>query len=70
MTGTGPDRPVGSLVARFPTDWGRFVLTWFAIPFALIVALLLGAVMLLALGANPFTGYTRSYRERSAGATA
>ena len=62
MTGRGPDRPAGSLVARFPTDWGRFLLTWFAIPFALIVALLLGAVMMLALGADPVTGYSALIR--------
>ncbi len=62
MTGTGPDRPARPLVAWFPTDWGRFLLTWFAIPFALIVALLLGAIMMLALGANPVTGYSALIR--------
>jgi simple sugar transport system permease protein len=38
--------------------WGRFLLTWFAIPSALLGALLLGAAMMLALGANPLTGYS------------
>jgi simple sugar transport system permease protein len=32
-------------------------LSWFAIPSALVVALLLGGVMMLVLGANPVTGY-------------
>ena len=36
---------------------GRFLLSWFAIPSALVIALLLGAVMMLVLGANPVTGY-------------
>ena len=36
----------------------RFLLSWFAVPSALIIALLLGAVMMLALGANPLTGYS------------
>ncbi len=39
------------------SGWGRFLLTWFAIPTALLGALLLGAVMMLVLGANPVTGY-------------
>jgi simple sugar transport system permease protein len=43
-------------------DWGRFVLTWLAIPIALVVALLIGAVMMLALGANPVTGYSALIR--------
>jgi simple sugar transport system permease protein len=38
-------------------DRRRFLLSWFALPMSLIVALLLGAVMMLALGANPITGY-------------
>jgi simple sugar transport system permease protein len=38
-------------------DRRRFLLSWFALPLSLIVALLLGAVMMLALGANPITGY-------------
>jgi simple sugar transport system permease protein len=38
-------------------DRRRFLLSWFALPAALILALLLGAVMMLALGANPITGY-------------
>jgi ABC-type uncharacterized transport system permease subunit len=58
MTRRDPEVPARSLVARFPTNWGRFLLTWFAIPMALVVALLLGAVMMLALGANPITGYS------------
>lgn len=37
-------------------DW-RFLVSWFALPVAAIAALLIGAGMLLALGANPLTGY-------------
>lgn len=38
-------------------DWRRFLVSWFALPAAALVALLIGAGMLLALGANPLTGY-------------
>jgi simple sugar transport system permease protein len=38
-------------------DWAWFLLTWLALPSALVIALLLGALMMLALGANPITGY-------------
>jgi simple sugar transport system permease protein len=38
-------------------EWGRSMLSWLAIPSALFGALVLGAVMMLALGANPLTGY-------------
>jgi len=38
-------------------DRRRFLLSWFALPSSLVAALLLGAVMMLALGANPITGY-------------
>jgi len=37
--------------------WQRIFLSWFALPGSLVVALLLGAVVMLALGANPLTGY-------------
>jgi ABC-type uncharacterized transport system permease subunit len=40
-----------------PRDWRGFLLSWFAVPGAAIAALLVGAVMLWALGANPVTGY-------------
>ena len=46
-----------SLVADTWKDRRRFLLSWFALPFSLVAALLLGAVMMLALGANPITGY-------------
>ncbi len=39
-------------------DWRLFLLSWFALPGALIAALLLGAGMMAVLGANPITGYT------------
>ncbi len=35
----------------------RFFLGWFALPGSAIAALLVGAVMIAALGANPLTGY-------------
>ena len=38
-------------------DWRRFRLTWLAYPGSALAALLVGAFMLLALGANPVTGY-------------
>jgi simple sugar transport system permease protein len=38
-------------------DPRRFLLSWVALPLSLVVALLLGAVMMLALGANPINGY-------------
>jgi len=47
----------GATLADGRGDWARFVLTWLALPSALGIALLLGALMMLALGANPITGY-------------
>jgi hypothetical protein len=35
----------------------RFLMSWLALPAAALAALLIGAVMLLALGANPLTAY-------------
>ena len=59
MSQREPDEPVRAMVASVRTmDWRRFLLSWFALPSALIVALLIGAVMMLALGANPLTGYS------------
>lgn len=58
MSESEPDEPLRAMVASVRMDWGRFLLSWFALPFALIVALLIGAVMMLALGANPLAGYS------------
>lgn len=58
MTRSDPGKTARSVFASLRTDGGRFLLIWFAIPLALVVALLLGAVMMLALGANPLTGYS------------
>jgi len=58
MSRSEPDEIARSVVASIRMDWRRFLLSWFAIPLALIVALLLGAIMMLALGANPLTGYS------------
>ncbi|MGZ8612722.1 MAG: ABC transporter permease, partial [Actinomycetota bacterium] len=38
-------------------DRRRLLVSWFAMPAAALAALLVGAIMLLALGANPFTAY-------------
>jgi simple sugar transport system permease protein len=38
-------------------NWRRFLLSWFALPASAIAALLVGAVMIAALGADPLTGY-------------
>lgn len=38
-------------------DWRRFRFTWLALPGSALAALVVGAGMLLALGANPVTGY-------------
>ena len=38
-------------------DRRRFLVSWLALPAAAFAALLVGAAMLLALGANPFTAY-------------
>ena len=51
------DGPTEAMVGGGRGRWGRFLLTWFALPSALLVALLFGAVMMLALGADPIAGY-------------
>ena len=43
--------------ARAAFDRRRFLLSWFAVPGAAVAALLLGAVMMAALGSDPITGY-------------
>ncbi|MGO9584027.1 MAG: hypothetical protein ACLP36_14630, partial [Acidimicrobiales bacterium] len=48
---------VSGALANAWRDRRRFLLSWFALPMSLVVALLLGAVMMLALGANPISGY-------------
>ena len=58
MSEREPDEPARARVARGREDWGRFLLSWFAIPSALIIALLLGAVMMVVLGADPLIGYS------------
>jgi len=51
VEGQAKRRGLGSI------DWRRFLVSWFAVPFAALAALMLGALMLIALGANPITGY-------------
>jgi len=51
---------VNRVLGAFASAWQdrrRFFLSWFALPASLLVALALGAVMMLALGANPISGY-------------
>jgi simple sugar transport system permease protein len=48
--------PVAVAMPRAPGRRHRF-LSWFALPSAALAALLVGAVMLAALGTNPLTGY-------------
>jgi simple sugar transport system permease protein len=54
-----PGTPSGiSRHRRLDADrWGRHLLSWFAFPLAIVGALVVGAVMLWALGANPVTAY-------------
>ncbi|MGO9557609.1 MAG: ABC transporter permease [Acidimicrobiales bacterium] len=39
------------------TRWEQFLFSWFALPGSLLAALLLGALMMVLLNANPLTGY-------------
>ena len=41
----------------FGRDWYRVLVSSLALPMAAVAALVVGAAMLLALGANPFTAY-------------
>ncbi|HYA45206.1 MAG TPA: ABC transporter permease [Acidimicrobiales bacterium] len=40
-----------------PLGWRRFLLSWFALPLSALAALLIGAALILAFGADPVTGY-------------
>ena len=40
-----------------PTVWRRLLLTWLALPLSALAALLIGALLIIAFGANPITGY-------------
>ena len=42
---------------RRPTSWRRLLLTWLALPLSALAALLIGALLIIAFGANPLTGY-------------
>jgi len=43
---------------RMPAGrWQDLLFSWFALPSAAIVALLIGAVLMLVFGANPIVGY-------------
>jgi len=39
------------------TPWRQLLLSWLALPLSALAALLLGALLILAFGANPLTGY-------------
>ncbi len=53
--GAGPPPPPAS--PQVATDWRLFALSWLALPLALLAALLVGAVMMWAFGADPVAGY-------------
>ncbi len=44
-------------LARRGEGWRLFVLTWLTLPLALVAVVLVGAVMMIVLGANPVDGY-------------
>lgn len=52
-------RPVPALLARIAARGQRtdLLFSWFALPAAAVLALLVGAVLMLAFGASPATGY-------------
>jgi len=55
---TTTDVKVGSPPrAPGPTAWRRLLLTWLALPLSALAALLIGALLIIAFGANPITGY-------------
>jgi ABC-type uncharacterized transport system permease subunit len=43
--------------ASAPAPWRRLALSWLALPLSAIAALLIGALLIIAFGANPVTGY-------------
>jgi ABC-type uncharacterized transport system permease subunit len=45
------------VVPSMRRGWRWYLVSWFALPSAAVAALLVGAAMLLALGANPLTAY-------------
>jgi simple sugar transport system permease protein len=47
----------GTPRARRRVAWRRIVVGWFAVPLSAFAALVIGAVLILAFGANPLTGY-------------
>ncbi len=40
-----------------PISWRRVLVTWLALPLSALAALLIGALLIIAFGANPLTGY-------------
>ena len=48
---------VAPAARRSRLEWRRIFLSWFALPASALAELLVGAVMIAALGANPLTGY-------------
>ena len=46
-----PPRGVG------PIAWRRVLVSWLALPLSALAALLIGALLIIAFGANPLTGY-------------
>ena len=58
LEGPSQGRPAnGPSRARRPTVSRRLVLSWAALPLSALAALLIGALLILAFGANPVDGY-------------
>jgi simple sugar transport system permease protein len=51
------ERSAGLPPAASSSPWSRLVLGWLALPLSAFAALLIGALLILAFGANPVTGY-------------
>lgn len=48
---------IRSALPRRGEEWRLFVLTWLTLPLALVAVVVVGAVMMIVLGANPLEGY-------------
>ncbi|HUB72216.1 MAG TPA: ABC transporter permease [Acidimicrobiales bacterium] len=57
MTTTGAALEAPRRAAR-TVSWRGLLLSWFAIPLSALAALVIGALLILAFGANPITGYS------------
>jgi general nucleoside transport system permease protein len=66
QNGDGRTKRRGVRMLRPPlqlwSGWRRFLVSWLALPMAAVAALLVGMLMLWALGANPLTGYRALFK--------